>query len=180
MIAGAIVILAAALIGAALLFVFRDDGQEATKARYVVVSKEESALTSPPDATTSSVPSQQVVASGSAEGSVEPAVGESAQKAVVSHPGKPRKPDPQYFTQVFARRQGAVQQCVTSSGEEEMRVQISFKVDTAGRVTSATLSPSSVSASTAGQCILRVARSVSFGPLTEDANFRIPVTASKH
>jgi hypothetical protein len=92
----------------------------------------------------------------------------------------PRKPDPGYFTRVFARRQGAVQQCFTTgSAGDDVSLQIVFNVDTRGRVTSASLLPDRLASTASGQCVLRVARGVSFGPLTEPASFRIPVQAKR-
>jgi hypothetical protein len=81
---------------------------------------------------------------------------------------------------VFARRQGAVQQCFANASEQEaVNLQILFEVDRHGKVVGATLAPSSLGATAVGQCVLRIARAVSFGSLTEGANFRIPIQAKK-
>jgi hypothetical protein len=170
LILAATLISALALAGVAVLFLTKEEPAPAA-ARYVVVSKDDP------------VPLAGVSTSAAA---VSEAPGEPATAPVpAALIGKgeiagPRKPDPRYFTQVFSRRQGAVQQCFAKDTPgDDVSLQIAFSVDTKGRVTAASLSPGSVAGTPSGQCVLRVAKSVSFGPLTEPANFRIPVQARR-
>ncbi|MEN9580423.1 MAG: hypothetical protein RJA70_3432 [Pseudomonadota bacterium] len=89
-------------------------------------------------------------------------------------------PDPRRLTQTFSRRQSSVQACFSQNpadAKKTPRLEIAFSVNDAGRVTTASLVPSSLGATPMGSCILGVAKGTSFGALTDGVSFRIPVRA---
>jgi serine/threonine-protein kinase len=182
----ATLISAMALAGVGVLFFTKQKPAPST-ARYVVVSKDQGSPDSTGDTNSPRTPNLDAPSPGPSEAAS--AAGTAEEKAplptAAPGPGKteaagPRKPDPRYFTQVFARRQGAVQACfATAAAGDDVSLQILFSVDTKGHVTAASLSPGSLAGTPSGQCVLRVARGVSFGPLTEPATFRIPVQAKR-
>jgi serine/threonine-protein kinase len=179
----AVVVSVLSLIGVATLFLAQKT-PPAPGARYVVVSKDpslpeasdEPLATALPHATAGSSPASRDT------GAASEATPNHSRLPVPAEPGASvrRKPEPAYFTQVFSRRQGAVQQCFADSPQAEaVNLQILFEVDAQGKVVSASLAPSSLGGTALGQCVLRIARSVSFGLLTEGAAFRIPIQAKK-
>jgi serine/threonine-protein kinase len=92
----------------------------------------------------------------------------------------PQPPSPAALSKTFSRKQGAVRACFEShtvdlSGQPQISVR--FQVDTAGKVTRAELIPASLQGTALGGCILNIARSTQFGPLTEPITFTIPITA---
>lgn len=180
----AIAISVLSLIGVGVVFLAQK-APPAPGARYVVVSKDPS-LPEPSGEPSAAAPSPHATA-GSSPASRDTGEGSGAtpNHSVVPAPVEPgapgrRKPEPAYFTQVFSRRQGAVQRCFADSPQAEaVNLQILFEVDAQGKVVNASLTPPSLGGTALGQCVLRIARGVSFGPLTEGAAFRIPIQAKK-
>jgi eukaryotic-like serine/threonine-protein kinase len=186
----AVVVSLLALAGVAALFLTQNK-EPVAGPRYVVVSKDAvqsegsraNAPDEPPRTSAERDAPEARAAETSANPSNAPAVavdqrsGSNGEKLGTAA----RKPDPGYFTQVFSRRQGAVQSCFASSPDDQaMNLEVVFKVDTQGRVVTASLSPSGLAGTSTGRCVLGVARSTSFGPLTESATFRIPIQAKRN
>jgi serine/threonine-protein kinase len=92
-------------------------------------------------------------------------------------PRPPRPKGQDYFTKRFAKRSGAIKQCVTKHAadfEGTPTVKVSIKVATSGKVSSASLSPANLGASPLGKCIIGVARGINFGRIQEEVRVTIP------
>ena len=107
----------------------------------------------------------------------EPVDAGRAQGATASH----EPTGVERLTRVFATRRGAVRGCFERNTLElagRPSIEIRFRIDASGHVTSAGLSPSSLEGTDLGRCLLGVARSTDFGPQPGPVGFGIPVTAS--
>lgn len=106
---------------------------------------------------------------------------DAASAAATASP--PRKGDGRVdaaaLTQTFSEHMGPIRRCLTThrtAVAETAQMSILFSIDRQGRVTNASLSPSSLQSTDMGQCVLIAARSIPFGPQPEPASFRIPIT----
>jgi hypothetical protein len=91
-------------------------------------------------------------------------------------------PDPRALTHIFGRKQARVEACfhkyqAALAGLPE--VSLHFRVDEAGEVAEATLSPPDFASTALGACLLDVARSTHFGALRNGVAFRIPLSVEK-
>jgi hypothetical protein len=90
------------------------------------------------------------------------------------------KADAASLSRTFARHNGALQACFerfASQLEGQPQISVQFDVKSTGKVASAGLVPPSLNGTPLGQCLLRVARETSFGPLDKPARFSIPIRA---
>lgn len=149
--------------------------------RYMVVERGAAAATSAEPRPVSEASS--AAATQTAEVPIDTAPSAALAREVVSPspPTTPQRPDATRLSATFRAQQPKVERCFAShvSDLEQPQVSIRFKADSAGRVTSAELVPSSLSSSALGQCLLGVARSTSFGPQGRDVTFTIPITARR-
>jgi hypothetical protein len=91
-------------------------------------------------------------------------------------------PDPASLSRTFQKQRGKIESCFASHVKEvdgRPEVSIRFTVAETGHVSSAQLSPASLSGTPVGQCLLGVARATEFGPLGEALTFTIPITARR-
>lgn len=174
----------AAVVVAGSMAVLGRRSESSAAPRYLVVerqanaSSQDSSETPPASASTSvtaDVPGDPSRATPTAE---QPDVrGSTASESHV-----PLPPDPARLSQTFRRHQSAIQGCFDRNAEQIRggpQISVRLHVDTSGRVESAELVPAGLSSTALGQCLLGVARSVSFGPLQREVGFTIPITARR-
>lgn len=119
-----------------------------------------------------------------AEASPPPDAGEPppGDRRPPDRPTGDRPPSVDVLTRRFAQQQGRVAACFREHAESitgTPRISIRFRIDTAGRVESADVSPAAVGQSALGTCIAAVARSTQFGPQPEPTSFHIPIMARR-
>jgi serine/threonine-protein kinase len=91
-------------------------------------------------------------------------------------------PDPQALSRTFQHRRGAIEGCFASHATDvdgRPEISVRFHLAPSGLVESADLSPSALSATPLGQCLLGVARGTSFGAQSGPVSFTIPITARR-
>lgn len=175
---GAIVV-AAAVLGAALVLRGSKPDDAQRPPRFLVVERPTGGLGSAPSAAvTSAVPTgapEPTTAAPASPGSTTPVVAEV--KSV-----KTPKPlsDAERVTAAFGARQGAVQGCFSQaasgiSGAPQVTVQFSIGPD--GAIKSARIAPVAIANTSLGGCLVAVARGTKFPALGKNLNFSIPITA---
>ena len=90
-----------------------------------------------------------------------------------------RRPRPEGFSDVFARKGPELLRCYSSFSEapgHAPEISVRFQVATDGAVTAAEVLPPEVAATGLGKCIAKVAGSSQFGPQKTPVTVRIPVT----
>jgi serine/threonine protein kinase len=148
--------------------------------RYLVIEK-------PPAESPAAGPATALAASPPREPSPparEGASGGSAGRDPVPHGPKPSapRPDAATLTREFRRHQPRVESCIHRHVEEidkHPQISVRFEVNPAGKVTSAELTPPTLTGTPLGVCILGVARSVQFSRLSKPVAFSIPITARR-
>jgi serine/threonine-protein kinase len=101
-------------------------------------------------------------------------------KRPVARARKPARQDATSLSRTFARRHALLQACFERFAAElqgQPQISVKFEVTEAGKVSSASLVPSSLNGTPLGQCLLRVARGTSFGRLDKSMRFSIPIRA---
>ena len=91
-------------------------------------------------------------------------------------------PDPATLSRAVQRQRGRIESCFLSHVKEvdgRPEVSVRFRLASSGHVDSAELSPSALSGTPLGQCLLAVARSTDFGAISEPVSFTIPITARR-
>jgi serine/threonine-protein kinase len=92
------------------------------------------------------------------------------------------RPDASTLTREFRRHQPRVESCIHQHVEQidqHPQIAVRFEVNTAGKVTNAQLSPQALTGTPFGACLLGVARSVQFSPVSKPVAFSIPITARR-
>ena len=174
-------VLAIALVGVALLV---RPSASTPGNRYVVVEKESPSASTPPSPASATLSDTAAPAKRGETAGVEaertPGL---ANTAGPDRPGTPTQTkagvDAAALTRTFSHHMGPVRSCLSTHREalaSTPRMSILFSIDTQGRVTKATLSPASLQATDVGQCVIRAAAGIPFGPQPEPASFGIPIT----
>jgi serine/threonine protein kinase len=91
-------------------------------------------------------------------------------------------PDPATLSRAVQRQRGRIESCFLSHVKEvdgRPEVSVRFRLASSGHVDSAELSPSALSGTPLGQCLLGIARSTDFGAISEPVSFTIPITARR-
>jgi eukaryotic-like serine/threonine-protein kinase len=99
-----------------------------------------------------------------------------------SHATPPAAPDPTALSRVFGRRQAHVEGCFHkyAPGAAALPpISLHFRVDAAGEVAEAIVSPPDVAPTALGRCLLEIARSTHFGALQHGVSFHIPISIEK-
>jgi hypothetical protein len=86
------------------------------------------------------------------------------------------------FSRAFQQQQPGVERCFARHAadvEGQPTIMVRFTIDTRGLVQRADLTPSALSGTPLGQCLLAEARAARFGAQPEPVTFTIPVTARR-
>jgi eukaryotic-like serine/threonine-protein kinase len=85
------------------------------------------------------------------------------------------------ISRTFARQKGQVAQCFAATRTEPGGgdIAVRFEIDTQGKVVAASVLPPGIAATPLGECIVRVALSIDFGPQPEPLSFRVPISARR-
>jgi serine/threonine-protein kinase len=163
----------ALLLGGAAFAAF-GRAEEPAPTRFLLIEKQPA--TSPSSEVPATAPAPPPVeASASAAAAAElkaPAPLATAKPAGASSPGTS-------LSAAFQRQQGRIAGCFRGSPSDlgQPQITVHFKIDAAGSVQAAELSPASVAGSALGGCILGIARSTHFPATGSAVNFAIPITA---
>ena len=154
--------------------------------RYVVIEKNtvptdptaKAGGTNPPTTPAATATAQGTIAAQSAgPNEQKPPDGGKTPASGTDHSGQPNTAA---LSRAVQRQGGAIQGCfqkyVAKVGGTP-QVTISFRIDPAGSVTSASLAPAALAGTPLGGCILSIARRTSFPPQGTPVAFSIPITA---
>jgi hypothetical protein len=155
----------------------------ASGTQYVLIEKPPAVAPATPPAS----PSTALVAAPGPERGPEPPAEVPPVAAPVRPPSPAGKataprPDASSLTREFRRHQPRVETCIQQQLDQIERypqISVRFQVNSAGKVTNAELTPPALAGQPLGACILGVARSVQFGPLSKPVAFSIPITARR-
>jgi eukaryotic-like serine/threonine-protein kinase len=158
--------------------------------RFVVVEKEtREEAASPAAAVQDPVTPTPMAASAEAPGpTAEASASTGSPSLPPSSPDVPKAaraataPDPATLSRAVQRQRGRIESCFLSHVKEvdgRPEVSVRFRLAASGHVDSAELSPSTLGGTPLGQCLLGVARSTDFGPVSEPVSFTIPITARR-
>jgi eukaryotic-like serine/threonine-protein kinase len=114
---------------------------------------------------------------------------EVSEAAGVTNAAKPAHtaavPDPKALSQIFGRKQARVESCFHKHAAQSAGpagpppLSIHFRVNDAGEVAEASISPDDMAGTALGGCLLDVARTTHFGALQHSVAFRIPISIEK-
>jgi eukaryotic-like serine/threonine-protein kinase len=163
------------LVAAVVLVVTRAPSGPAT--RYLVIEQ-------PPEAPPTGTLATGQLATPPPERTPRPAREGQAGSAPRNAPPRSSaaRPDASTLTREFRRHQPRVESCIHDHVEQIDRhpqISVRFQVNAAGKVTGAELSPPALTNTPLGACLLGVARSVQFSPLSKPVAFSIPITARR-
>jgi eukaryotic-like serine/threonine-protein kinase len=151
--------------------------------RYVVIQKPSDpppAAPAPATAFVASPPSEPAPAPVPGSGGTG---GAGVRPPALHNPKPPAsRPDAATLTREFKRHRPRVEACIhrhVDQIDRHPQISVRFEVNTAGKVTSAELSPPALAGTPLGTCILGVARSVPFSPVSKAVAFSIPITARR-
>jgi serine/threonine-protein kinase len=174
--------LAVAVVAVLALSLSRPTPAASGAPRYLVVEKQAGATPAAAEPAPEPLPANPAALS-SAPANALPEASASASPSVVAPPVKKAGSSSAIaLSRTFARREGDVQTCFANQAKDvtgQPRITIRFSTDQAGKVQGAELSPASLSGTTLGQCLLRVARSTQFGTQDGPLSFSIPITARR-
>lgn len=158
-----------AIVGVAVFYLQRQ--APAQTGRFIVV--ENPATQAPPPA---ALPHSAIVeAEALPVPGPRPVARETSRRAAADSPSGAAA-----LSQKFAREEGALEACFerhASALEGQPQVAVKFEVAASGRVSTASLSPSSLNATPLGQCLTGVALATQFGELGNSVRFTIPIRA---
>lgn len=158
--------------------------QAPAEARFIVVeSHDQEAARRAAGEPTGAARENGGAAHASASGPAEPAPGDGRPSSASPHrTGRPpRSGTSAALTRALAKHEGALGACFDRHAaqlEGTPEIAISFEAAENGEVRSAALVPSSLEHTALGDCLLGVARKVSFGSLGKLTRFTIPIRAS--
>ncbi|HKU42853.1 MAG TPA: serine/threonine-protein kinase [Polyangiales bacterium] len=170
----------AAVIGAgAALAAFLGVSSSNEQDRLVVISRESSAGQLP--VALAQEPAPQPADAPAPEPAPAATPARTSVAASARAPSTPLAPDPVALTRTFSRRSAQVTRCFNEHAAPEgaEAVSLHFRVTESGEVAEVGLRPVTLDSTALGQCLLELARSTNFGPLTRAVAFQIPLSVHK-
>jgi eukaryotic-like serine/threonine-protein kinase len=177
--------------GAALYLWWAGQKQEAPASRFVVVEKEarDDSQTASQVATSAEAPTPSVAETAAPSAAPSTTLPVSAPTSAVKQPtGTPTQPAPQgkadsaTLSRAVQRQRGRIESCFQTHVKElegRPEVSVRFRVAAGGHVEGADLTPGALAGTPLGQCLIGVAKSTDFGPISEPVTFTIPITARR-
>jgi serine/threonine protein kinase len=153
------------------LVVIQRESAATTVATAHLEAKAAAHVEAPPDPQPTAAANAPVAESAAKEPSVKP-----------PHETPAAVPDPKALSRVFGRRQAHVESCFHkyAVGVPALpQISLHFRVDAAGDVAEAVVSPPEVAPTELGRCLLDIARSTHFGALQHGVSFHIPISVEK-
>jgi serine/threonine protein kinase len=114
-----------------------------------------------------------------AAGSADVALSDAGTPDQARKPPPPKNYPAQHYSRAFSKKQTTLRACFqkhATTGIDAPQLRFDFRIDSRGRVTSASIDPDLGQAADLRKCLLGAARSMQFGPHAEPTEFSIPLS----